>query len=411
MTSSSTTRTGYVFDERYMWHDTGNLRGNEWLEPTEHWENTATKRRLHNLVNISGLIDHLHPVKARHATREEIIRFHKPSYHDHIKGLNNSGGDAGELVPFAPGGYEIATLSAGGVLTAIEAVMDGVIDNAYCLVRPPGHHAISDKGMGFCIFNNIAIGALHARTLNKPCGKVQRVAIIDYDVHHGNGTQDAFWNDPDCLFISLHQDNNYPQGSGGVNEVGGELAKGANINIPLPPGSGSGAYRYAFESVVLPALDRFKPDLILVSSGFDASFQDPLASMMLCSEDYRFFATVLREAARRHCGGRIVFAHEGGYSKDYVPFCGLAVIEAISDHRTKVVDHYAEEAKEWGYQKVQAHQAAIIDQAAHVHGFKQHENPAQLEGFTEHEIYLRSSVFHILKDLDPAKREALLKSL
>lgn len=205
----------------------------------------------------------------------------------------------------------------------VEAVVRGDIDNAYCLVRPPGHHAVAGKGMGFCIFNNIALAALHARTLTLPTGgaHVHRIAIVDYDVHHGNGTQEAFWDDPDCLFISLHQDNNYPQGGGAISEIGGDGARGANINIPLPPGSGCGAYQYALERVVLPALHRFKPDLILVSSGFDASYMDPLAAMCLSSEAFRGIATQLREAAEALCGGRIVFAHEGGYSKDYVSKC------------------------------------------------------------------------------------------
>ena len=399
-------RTGYVFDERYMWHDTGNLRSH-WVEPTEHWENTATKRRLHNLLSVSGLLDSLIPIRPRKATKQEITTFHTEEYHDSILHKNGSGGEAGEYVPCGPEGYDVACLSAGGILAAINAVMNDQIDNAYCLVRPPGHHAVKDKGMGFCIFNNVAIGVHYARSLqDSKRGRVQRVAIVDYDVHHGNGTQDAFYKDPDCLFISLHQDNNYPQGTGSVEETGGEGAVGSNINIPLPPGSGSGAYRYAFDTVVIPALDRFKPDLILVSSGLDGSFQDPLASMMLCSEDYRYFATHLREAANRSCGGKIVFAHEGGYSKDYVPFCGLAVIEAISDIRTTVEDHYAAEAAQWGYQKLQPHQGAVIDYCAVTHGLKQAPNPSKIVN-----IKLAAHMHHLLQGLDSSEREELLKSL
>jgi acetoin utilization deacetylase AcuC-like enzyme len=215
--------------------------------------------------------------------------------------------------------------------------------------------------MGFCIFNNVVIAALHARTLN---AGIQRIAIVDYDVHHGNGTQDAFWNDPEALFISIHQDNNYPQGMGFISETGGAGAEGTTINIPLPPGSGTGAYYYTFNQVVIPALKKFRPDLILVSSGFDASYADPLGSMMLSSEAFGSIANQLIEAADTLCSGRILFAHEGGYSKDYVPFCGLAVIEALSGVKSGVEDPYLKEVKKWGYQDCQPHQAAVVDAVA-----------------------------------------------
>lgn len=210
-----------------MWHNPGTLPGTKWTEPCEFWENPDTKRRFHNLMAVSGLTDKLVPIRAVAATKDQITKFHSETYHDRIV-LESSqrGGEGGDMAPFAKGGYEIAALSAGGVLSAVEAVVSGKVDNAYCLVRPPGHHAVKDQGMGFCLFNNIALAALHARTLKTPEGKsVQRIAIVDYDVHHGNGTQEAFYDDAECLFISLHQDNNYPQGCGSHLENGGENAK------------------------------------------------------------------------------------------------------------------------------------------------------------------------------------------
>ncbi|KAJ8540751.1 hypothetical protein ON010_g12476 [Phytophthora cinnamomi] len=198
------------------------------------------------------------------------------------------------------------------------------------------------------------------------CGRRdgRRIAIVDYDVHHGNGTQEAFYEDDKVLFVSLHQDNNYPADSGAVSERGEGKGEGFSINVPLPPGSGSGAYEYAFKSVVVPTLERFKPDFILVSSGFDASYADPLAAMILSSSVFRFMAHELVEAAERLCGGRIVFAHEGGYSETYVPFCGAAVIEemlGVREVEKQIKDPFLSEVKRWSYQELQEHQKKVVD--------------------------------------------------
>lgn len=404
-------RTGYVFAERFLWHDPGSISFSKWVEPGEPWENKETKRRMHSLLDVSGLLSELVPISPRSATREEITRFHTVEYHDrivHESGLDG-GGDGGELARFAQGGYEIAALSAGGVLAACEEVKSGRIENAYCLVRPPGHHAIKARGMGFCIFSNVALAALHCKlALGWP-----RVAIVDYDVHHGNGTQDCFWNDPDVLFISLHQADNYPQQTGALTEVGGPDALGTTINIPLPPGSGSGCYAYAFDTVVIPALHRFKPDIILVSSGFDASDADPLGSMMLSSQDFKSFTEKMLAAAKTLCGGRIVFAHEGGYSKDYVPFCGLAVLEALSGHATAVVDPYLDEIRQRGYQDLQPHQAALVDAAASLAGLSKTAAPTPSAELSPHEQTTTTSLKHVLESMvqEPARQRAILSAL
>lgn len=395
-----------------MWHDPGSISFSKWVEPGEPWENVATKRRIHSLLCVSGAINDLESLAPRAATKEEITRFHTSAYHDRIvsESKRDGGGDGGELARFAQGGYEIAALSAGGILTAIEAIHAGKIRNAYCLVRPPGHHAIADKGMGFCIFNNIALGALHAKTLLG----MKRVAIVDYDVHHGNGTQDAFWNDPDVLFVSLHQDNNYPIQTGSLAEIGGPEATGSTINLPMPPGSGTGAYDYAFDTVVIPALLRFKPDIILVSSGFDASDADPLGSMMLSSEAFGSFAKKMSDAAVSLGHGRILFAHEGGYSKDYVPFCALAVIEAISGLKTEVSDPYLEEIRNRGYQSCQPHQKALVDAAAALHGLATvgGGTAAGATSLSQFEGNLASAISHLLSTVpDSERRKAILSSI
>lgn len=357
--------TGFVFHELYMWHNTQNWAGvfppGLTIQPGEHAENPETKRRFRNLLEVSGLLDHLNQIKPRYATEDEIARFHTRAYIAGIKRMSaEQGGDAGQLTPFGQGGFEIAALAAGGTIAAVDAVLNGEIRNAYALVRPPGHHAIADKGLGFCIFGNAAIAIMHARAVHK----VGRVATVDWDVHHGNGTQAAFYDSPDVLTISLHQDRLFPANSGGIEENGAGKGEGCNLNVPLPPGSGVGAYLATFERVVIPALTRFKPDLIVVPSGFDAEGIDPLGRMMVTSDGYRQMTRLMLGAADALCRGRLVLTHEGGYSPTYVPYCGLAVMEELSGIRTTVDDPWLPLMAEWGQQELQPHQSAAIDRAA-----------------------------------------------
>ena len=213
--------TGYVFEELCMWYDQGNLSAGRYLEPCQQAELVDTKRRIHNLLAVTGMIDNLKRVKGRYAKKDEILRFHTSRYVESVKAMSNdNGGTLGigdESITFAKGAYEIALQSAGGMLAAVEALLiEQSITNAYCLIRPPGHHAQADCGMGFCVFNNVVLGCLHARAITAdkpPSSQIKRVAVVDYDVHHGNGTQEAFWNDDEALLISLHQDSNYPLGN------------------------------------------------------------------------------------------------------------------------------------------------------------------------------------------------------
>ncbi|MEA2628989.1 MAG: hypothetical protein QOJ10_1449 [Chloroflexota bacterium] len=348
-----------------MWHDTGR---SAWVtpasltvEPLGHIENADGKRRIRNLIEVSGLIDHLVQLKPRQATEDEIARLHTREYVDRIKKASSEmGGDAGELTPFGPGSYEIALLAAGGCMTAVDAVLDGKVDNAYALVRPPGHHAEKDQGRGFCIFANIALAAAHARQARG----LSRVAIVDWDVHHGNGTEHAFYEDPTVLTISIHQDNNYPPSSGAIGDTGAGAGAGYNINVPLPAGSGVGAYVATFDRVVAPALRAFRPELILVASGLDASAMDPLASMMMTSDGYRRLTQGMLAVARDVCGGRLVACHEGGYSPAYVPYCGLAIVEEMAGVRTGLEDPLLDLLAGFGGQELQPHQDAVIQQAA-----------------------------------------------
>ena len=359
--------TGWVYHELYMWHDTGRAtaatRDRKWIQAWEHYENPETKRRFRNLVEIAGLFDDLVSFKPRMATVDEILRFHTREYVESIRTMSaSSGGNAGEGTPFSHGAFEIALLAAGGTITAVDAVLDGRVRNAYALVRPPGHHAEADLGRGFCIFGNVVVAIEHARATRG----IQRLATVDWDVHHGNGTQKAFYRDPNALTISIHQERWYPRDSGAMDERGEGPGEGFNINIPLPPGSGHGAYLATFERVVLPALRAFRPELILVPSGFDGSMYDPLGRMMAYSETYRAMTRMLMEAADELCSGRLVLSHEGGYAPIYVPFCGLAVMEELSGVKTPVNDPMALPAGTAGGQDLQPHQDAVIRQAEHL---------------------------------------------
>lgn len=332
--------TGLVYDERYLLHDNGPGLLFMVATPEQDGEEYISTPRLiartRRLLDRAGLTERLVPIAARHATPSEIGMVHTAAYIERVRTLSmGGGGDAGDGAQVGPGSYEIALLAVGGLCNAIDAVLDGVVTNAYALLRPPGHHAVPDMGIGFCLFNNVAVAARHAQQRG-----IQRVAIVDWDVHHGNGTQAAFYDDPSVLVISVHQDGQYPPGSGPAEDVGGPGAPGYTVNIPLPPGTGDVGYRRAFERVVVPILRRFAPDLVLVSAGQDASIYDPMGRMMVTAEGFRTLARLIRELAASTCGGRLVLCQEGGYSTAYMPYCTLAIIEELSGSRGDVADPF-----------------------------------------------------------------------
>lgn len=210
-----------------------------------------------------------------------------------------------------PEALTIALLSAGGAVGAVDSVLSGSATNGLAAIRPPGHHAMPDHGMGFCLLGNVAIAARHAQTRYG----VERILIVDYDVHHGNGTEAMFYDDPSVLYVSTHQYPFYP-GTGAVTDIGTGRGDGYTINIPLPAGSGDANYRTVFEEVVWPAATRFEPQLILLSVGFDAYWADPLAGMRLTLDGYSHLAGEVIRMAQRFCAGKVVFALEGGYNMD-----------------------------------------------------------------------------------------------
>jgi acetoin utilization deacetylase AcuC-like enzyme len=358
-------RTGLVAHELYFWHDPGSGAGfstsSPFVQPDHHPESPDSKRRLLALLEVSGLAGQLTRIAPRPAEYGELRYFHTERYIEAVRNLSAAGGGPiGDSASIGAGSYEIARLAAGGCIEAADAVLEGRVTNAYALVRPPGHHAEADQGRGYCVFGNVVLLVRHAQRAHG----LQRIAVVDWDVHHGNGTESAFIEDPSVLTVSLHQDRCYPLDAGQLEVIGAGSAAGSNLNIPLPPGSGHGAYLAAFDRVVLPALQRFRPQLIVVASGLDASAMDPLGRMLCTSETYRAMAARVVAAADSLCAGRLVATHEGGYSNAYVPFCGLAVIEEFAGIRTPVVDPYLEELMYMGGQELQPHQAAAVDAAA-----------------------------------------------
>ncbi|WP_257347370.1 class II histone deacetylase [Pseudalkalibacillus decolorationis] len=362
-------KTGFLYDESYFWHDTGNgalfLPPGGWIEADEHGESPKSKRRVKNLLERSGFINELTVITPRPATREEIELNHIPSYVDKVKQLSDTtGGDAGELALVGRGSYEIALLSAGGAITSVDAVMKGKVQNAYALTRPPGHHAEREQGMGFCLFNNVAVAARYAR---EEYG-LKRIMILDWDVHHGNGTENAFYDDPNVLFFSLHQEFNFPPDRGSAEDIGAGEGKGYNVNIPLPAGTGNAGYLYALEKAVVPKADEFKPELVIVSAGQDASVFDPLGQMIVTAEGFGELTSIVKGIAERHCEGRLVVCHEGGYSPAYVPFCTLKIMESLSGLQSKVTeDPYYEAIKGLPSNVLANHQKEAVEQAVKVH--------------------------------------------
>lgn len=245
-------------------------------------------------------------VEAPRATREQLLRVHTAAHVDRILAIAPESGTVrlDEDTLMSPASAEAGLRAAGAVVAAIDAVMQGTVPHAFCAVRPPGHHATPDTAMGFCLFNNIAVGAAHAIATHG----LKRVAIADFDVHHGNGTQDIFQREPRVLFISSHQSPLYP-GTGREDEHGA----GNIINALLSPGDGSYEFRELWDGVLLPKLHAFKPQLVLVSAGFDAHRNDPLAEIRLQTEDYAWITERLVDLARAHAGGRLVSTLEGGY--------------------------------------------------------------------------------------------------
>ncbi len=252
------------------------------------------------------------PIAVRAATDEELSRVHDPRFLEHLEMLRGRSAYIDPDTFVSPESIDTARLAAGSLVAMVDAMIDGPVSRGIALLRPPGHHAGSARAMGFCLLNNVAVAAAHARARG-----LDRIAIIDWDVHHGNGTQDIFWRDPHVLYVSTHQFPFYP-GTGGSDEVGKGDGTGFTVNVPLAAGGGDSLYAGAFQRIILPILEAYAPELVLVSAGFDAATRDPLAQMDLSPDAFGWMARELARVADRSAAGKMAMVLEGGYDLDSI---------------------------------------------------------------------------------------------
>ncbi len=314
---------GYVLDEVFINH----------RAPAGHPERPARAEAVRDALYAAGLKDRGTHIAIRPARDEELARVHAPAYLDDL--TRAVPGQTGWLDPdtyFSPGTWDAALAAAGSVSELATRVLSGELSSGLAVVRPPGHHAEADKAMGFCLINNVAVAAAAARAAG-----AARVAILDWDVHHGNGTQQIFWDDPSVMYLSVHQFPFYP-GTGAPDEIGGAVARGSTVNVGLPAGSGDRDYLAAFDHVMLPALRSFRPDLVLVSAGFDAHHADPLAAMRVTRMGFIGMAARMRALADEVAGGRWVVALEGGYDLAGLGEGSTAVLGALGADTTPAFD-------------------------------------------------------------------------
>lgn len=308
--------THLVYSDIYLAHDTG-----------QHPENAQRLSRTIAYLKATPLWDKVKHLAPRPATVDEIAYVHNPNYIKNIKDFCASGReylDADTAV--SASSYEAALNAAGGVLNAVDAVMAKAHSNALCLVRPPGHHAMPNHAMGFCLFNNVAIGARYAQKKHN----LKKVAIIDWDLHHGNGTQDAFYNDDSVLFFSIHRFPYYP-GTGAAEDVGSGKGVGYTINVPLSFETSPAEYLREFEDVLDIQIKPYKPELIFISAGFDSYINDPLGGLGLEVPHYHELTLMVKKLANQVCQGRIVSTLEGGYNLKDLPICIAAHLAALTE--------------------------------------------------------------------------------
>lgn len=325
--------TGFIWDEKYLKHDVGemkyNFKNSNVIEVGPEFEHPQRAIVIKEILAKTGVLEKMVPFSPYEAKTEDLLRVHSE---EHIKWVMEACKKGiREIGPEAYGNSmseEIARLSAGGAMKAVDICMEEEeINQAYALIRPPGHHATTDMAMGFCLYNNVAVAASYA--IEKY--HLTKVLILDWDVHHGNGTEEIFYERNNVLFISIHEDSYFPLNSGEINKIGSGEGEGFNINIPLPPLTGDEGYQRTFIEVIEPIVQQYEPDLILVSAGQDSNAFDPLARMMVLRPGFRYMGRKIRELAKQYANGKLAILQEGGYSIPYLPIATLGVIEGLMD--------------------------------------------------------------------------------
>lgn len=314
---------GLVYSPEYLKHDDPN-----------HPENAGRLRAIVEVLQKSGAWDEAVAIEPQPVSPERLASLHTAAYIERVR--QAAQGRVGWLdldTYITPDSYRVALLAAGGVIEATKAVLAGDVQAALALVRPPGHHARPGREMGFCLFNNVALAALYA--LEE--GGLKRVLIVDWDGHHGNGTQEAFYHDGRVMYFSTHEFPYYP-GTGAVHEMGAGAGAGCIVNVPLPAGTGDSGYRRAFAEVLLPTARRFSPELVLVSAGYDPHWADPLVEMAVSVRGFAHMAAVVRQIAAECCPGRLVLALEGGYHPQALAYGVLATFRVWQGHEAEEVE-------------------------------------------------------------------------
>lgn len=312
-------KLGIVLDKLYVDHDNG----------PGHPESPERIIAVIDMLRETKMLDEVVKIRPRDATKDEITYVHDPEYYDII--MSTRGKPRVFLdqdTSTNPMSFYAAVRAAGGVISAVESVLNGEVDIAFPLLRPGGHHAERNRAMGFCIFNNNAVGAAHLIISRG----MKRVLIVDWDLHHGNGTQNMFYNTPQVLFFSTHQYPFYP-GTGAIDEVGARNGEGYTINVPLSPGMGDAEYMKIFSQILKPVVEQYKPEFIIVTAGFDTYFEDPLGGMSVTPVGFAKMARFLKETAEEHCGGKIIFTLAGGYNLEGLWLSTKEVFEELLEKK------------------------------------------------------------------------------
>jgi acetoin utilization deacetylase AcuC-like enzyme len=318
LNSLTNDRSGIIYHPDYLKHETGS-----------HPENKERLLSILAHLRETGRLTKLELKEPRYATLDEIQYVHSKECIEKARKYSELEMRLDPDTVLCKDSYDVALLAAGGAITAVDAVFDKW-DSAFALVRPPGHHATPTKGMGFCIFNNIAIAAHHAQKMGK-----KRVMIVDWDVHHGNGTQDAFYDDPTVLYFSTHQYPHYP-GTGWMDEVGTGDGEGFNINVPLPAGTDDSGFIAAFKEILVPAAREFSPDIVLISAGMDACNNDGLAQMRMSVDGFSALASIVKSISKECCGGKLAAVLEGGYDLRLLSHTVAAVLDVFMGKEVEI---------------------------------------------------------------------------